>query len=240
MRTQRPRRQDWGGFVDEHSLALVIASLIGIAAVTLYPFQFQAPQGPDGAVRLITGIVMDNLFELLANIVLFIPLGMGVSATITRIGKGNLVAMALAWLFATGLSLAIEWLQRFLPTRTPTFTDVATNSMGMLIGLILFSFWLDGMAAERRSWGMLHKGFGFIRYRLGRRHVYITRMMPLQRFDTVVELDQVVRGRLVTGRSGRTRISLRMESGVQVILRVPHAESWWQVLQHRLPAPGAE
>jgi|GEM_PF-5372924 len=235
MRSGTRLAPDWGKFVADHSFALILVSSLGIVAVTLYPFQFQAPVERDGTLRIIRGVVVGNPFELLANIFLFIPLGLSFSAFITQAEKGSLLGLALVFLVGVGFSFGIEWLQRFLPSRSPTFTDVVTNGSGMLVGIIAYVAWLDGRRNEQRTWGWMHKGFGLIRYRLGRRHVYITRLTFLRRYETDVFLENVVRGALVRRKSGRTRIALHMQNGIRVIIRVRRPEVWWRALRPHLP-----
>ena len=91
----------------------------------------------------ITGRIVDRLSggradlsireaEALANVVLFVPLGVLLRPSLPRLPLSVLVGMAAA------LSLGIEVVQHeLLPQRTPSLIDVLNNTGGAALGLVL-------------------------------------------------------------------------------------------------------
>jgi len=72
-------------------------------------------------------------FDLAANILAYVPLGfLIVPALQGRLGIA--AAALLAALAGGGLSLALETLQNFLPSRVPSNIDLACNAIGAMIG----------------------------------------------------------------------------------------------------------
>ncbi len=95
------------------------------------PFAFLAAAWP----RYYTG------FDLAANILAYLPLGfLTVPALQSRLGVA--AAALLAALAGGGLSLAVEVLQNYLPSRVPSNIDLACNLIGAMIG-----------AAAGMNWG---------------------------------------------------------------------------------------
>ncbi len=75
-------------------------------------------------------------FDLIANVVGYMPLGF---LTVLAIYPGVRGAPAASLAFSAGLalSLSVEALQTYLPTRIPSNVDVASNSVGALLGALL-------------------------------------------------------------------------------------------------------
>ncbi len=85
-------------------------------------------------------------FDLTLNVLAYAPLGFLLVPTLARLGL--LIAALLAVLIGSGLSLTMETLQNFLPSRVPSNIDLACNSIGALIGATAGMNWgrtlLDG------------------------------------------------------------------------------------------------
>jgi VanZ family protein len=83
--------------------------------------------------------------DLLINIGGFVPFGFALTAFLSSLGK---VRWAGAWAAAGGLavSLTIETLQGYLPTRSSDLTDVLTNTFGTCLGAGLYLLWLRRLA----------------------------------------------------------------------------------------------
>ncbi len=121
-------------------LAVAYALLIAYASLHPFtgwrdtgapPFAFLAAAWP----RYYTG------FDLAANILAYVPLGfLMVPALQSRLGIA--AAALLAALAGGGLSLAVETLQNYLPSRVPSNIDLACNLIGAMIG-----------AAAGMNWG---------------------------------------------------------------------------------------
>jgi glycopeptide antibiotics resistance protein len=84
-----------------------------------------------------------DVVEFLANIALFVPAGV---LFVLLLGRGR---WWLALCLAIALSGAIEALQLLLPERVPDLRDLAANSLGAVIGLVVAVVALR--AASRRT-----------------------------------------------------------------------------------------
>jgi VanZ family protein len=77
--------------------------------------------------------------DVLVNILGFIPFGFAVYAWARKDGaRKNATAMGVALLLGAGISLFIELLQVYLPTRDSSLTDVLNNILGTYVGARLF------------------------------------------------------------------------------------------------------
>src|SRR5688572_30686714 len=89
----------------------------------------------DGRERLATNIIgPGDLFDIVVNLLLFVPLGFGLAA----MGQGRRVrperAIPVILVLGAALSLGVETLQCWLPDREPSWIDVAANSASSAIG----------------------------------------------------------------------------------------------------------
>lgn len=117
-------------------LALVYSVLIVFAS--LFPFDGWRAQGIDPRVFLFAKIPPPywTWFDVNTNIVGYAPLGFFLALALMRSGKPRL-AVPLAFLAGTLLSLCMEFLQIYLPRRVPSNLDWVLNSGGTLIGALL-------------------------------------------------------------------------------------------------------
>jgi VanZ family protein len=77
--------------------------------------------------------------DVFVNILGFIPFGFAVYAWLRKNGeRKSAAAMIIAILLGAGISLFIELLQVYLPTRDSSLTDVLNNILGTYIGARLF------------------------------------------------------------------------------------------------------
>lgn len=110
-------------------------------AVLIIPEKYQNIQrtwlqSPLGAFEFRWGYVED----IVINIGGFIPFGFVLSAFLVSVGRVRKVA---EWAILGGLfvSLTIEILQVYLPTRSSDLTDVLTNTLGTCLGAIIYAIW---------------------------------------------------------------------------------------------------
>ena len=79
------------------------------------------------------------LKDVFVNILGFIPFGFAMCAWARKDGeRKNATVMGIALLLGAGISLFIELLQVYLPTRDSSLTDVLNNILGTYIGARLF------------------------------------------------------------------------------------------------------
>ena len=82
-----------------------------------------------------------TVLEFLANIVLFVPLGLLVAVAWPRLRPWRVVLLGFA------VSFTIELVQTLLPSRFPTISDVIANTVGAALGWAAAARF--GMSSER-------------------------------------------------------------------------------------------
>ncbi len=110
------------------------ASLFAIVIITLSPAGIaEVSQSTDPNC---TGCKSNLLADVIANVLLFIPFGVGLCAVIRASAFNRILLTAFGGLF---LSLAIEGLQyaQIVSGRVASYTDVLSNSFGALVGALI-------------------------------------------------------------------------------------------------------
>jgi glycopeptide antibiotics resistance protein len=120
------------------AVLLILASIVLVLTATLIPFTFRFQETlssttPYGLLRRFL-TVPSTLWDVLSNVLLFIPLGFGLGMLLQHRPAQKLPTIVQAMLFGAALSAFVELLQVFLPTRTPTYIDILTNSAGTALG----------------------------------------------------------------------------------------------------------
>jgi VanZ family protein len=120
---------------------ILIFSLLGIAWLTLFPFQLQFP-GANAFHRspFLLGATLKEMrySDFFLNILLFMPLGFGVCAQARKRGGSRWSSLLLALAAGAGVSYLVELLQLYIPDRDSGWVDVISNSMGSVAGFFLF------------------------------------------------------------------------------------------------------
>lgn len=93
-----------------------------ILLLTLNPLYLAFPEQIEFTFR-------SGRFNLIANILLFLPVGFLYQLTTQRRG---------ALLLGAGISFGIETIQLFIPVRTPSVIDILANALGAGLGAILY------------------------------------------------------------------------------------------------------
>jgi VanZ family protein len=118
-------------------LYLCIAYIALITYASLHPFSGWRDPG----LALLTFLESPwprywTVFDLLVNVLAYLPLGFLLTLTLRRVSGRGLAALA-ALLLGTALSLALECVQTWLPSRVPSNVDLACNSLGCGLGVLL-------------------------------------------------------------------------------------------------------
>ncbi|UBF27318.1 VanZ family protein [Kovacikia minuta CCNUW1] len=127
-------------------LVIAVGSFLGIAIITLYPFNFSVQE--DSLWHQLVGSLQrpSNLVDQIANVLLFIPWGFGLGWHIRKKTRlTGAITLVSVLIFSFGFSLSIELLQTFLPTRTSSLSDVLTNTLGGVFGCLSFYWWVGGI-----------------------------------------------------------------------------------------------
>ena len=141
-RPNKPSHQD--ALMHRWAIKIAIYSLLLILILTLFPFDFSANQYSSFTT------IADNFShrftsaDVIINILLFMPLGFGLMGCLYQRSQTQFqeaVSFTVVLLSCLILSLAIEILQLFSPSRYPSFADVVSNSLGGLLGLFSFLQW---------------------------------------------------------------------------------------------------
>jgi VanZ family protein len=121
---------------------VVQLALAGILFLTLFPFRFTLPgKLSPGASPFLLGFgeKSDSALDIFLNIVLFIPLGFGLSEKLRVRGWSWKRVILATWIAGSFLSYTIEFLQIYIPTRDSGWEDVVTNGAGAAVGAAFFA-----------------------------------------------------------------------------------------------------
>lgn len=117
-------------------LALLYAALIVYAS--LYPFSgWRVPGVPLLAFLVAPWPHWWTGFDLVSNLLGYLPLGALLFGAMVRSGMPAGAALAMAVGGGTALSFGMEFTQNFLPQRVASNLDLALNALGTLIGVAL-------------------------------------------------------------------------------------------------------
>jgi VanZ family protein len=106
-------------------------------------------------------------FDLVSNLLGYLPLGALIFAALVRTGTQSGPAMRLTVVAGTLLSLAMETLQNFLPQRVASNVDLALNAFGTLLGAAI-ALWLhrsgglQSWQAARDRWFIARSAGGLV------------------------------------------------------------------------------
>lgn len=133
-----------------HPLAVWLAYIAFVVYGSLVPLDFR-PLPLDSTWLLFTQIPtlqidVEGRADLIANAVLYIPVGFLTLVLLTRGGRASVSpqtigAFTAAMLFCCALALVVEFAQLFFPPRTVSSNDVVAEWLGSLVGLVLAALW---------------------------------------------------------------------------------------------------
>jgi glycopeptide antibiotics resistance protein len=117
---------------------MILSSIFVVLLATLYPFNFSLPY--DFSIRNIFGQFesTSDFTDQVNNLLLFTPIGFSLSRSLRKSKISLIGTILLVFLGSAGLSLTVELLQIFLPSREPTPADLINNSISGLIGALCF------------------------------------------------------------------------------------------------------
>src|SRR5690606_34599814 len=100
-----------------------------------FPFRFDVPVDfPDWRLLVDLEHVELRRGDVLANVLLYAPLGFFVPRALAL--RGQIRPIAVAALAGLALSTTVEVVQIFIPGRTTSLVDVASNSAGAALGAL--------------------------------------------------------------------------------------------------------
>ena len=124
-----------------------------VLVCTLLPLPFQVDKGSVTSLTqlFLIGFGPDTRSDILENVVLFLPFGFTLTGYLTEHGAPRSSAVATALLLAASSSYVIEVLQRFIPGRFSSLTDVVANTAGAAVGFVCHRLWMATMTARNGS-----------------------------------------------------------------------------------------
>ncbi|MFL7869819.1 MAG: VanZ family protein [Anaerolineales bacterium] len=143
-------------------LAAIIGSvgLLIILYSTLNPFDFHFHRFGIGDYFAAYNLYPSSAGDFPRNILLFMPFGFSLGAILEQRGWSNNRVRLAVLVSGFLLTMLVESLQYFLPTRQPSVADLIGNSLGALAGLALFHLlqkhkietnWLAAKIAEPKK-----------------------------------------------------------------------------------------
>jgi VanZ family protein len=149
-------------FLPSLTRPLVVLYVILILYVSLYPFTGWHSQGlwpwDEGAWLMAPWPYYWNLFDIIINLIGYIPLGVGLCLTFRP--RNRAVALFLL-LCCSALSFLMECIQAYLPGRVPSNLDWGLNTLGAGLGVLAALLWAQygqvGVLATRwQTWRSIH------------------------------------------------------------------------------------
>ena len=134
---------------------ILILSLLGIIYFTCFPFRidFASPQSRTTFPFLLGPSLKHGVhFDFFLNVLLFVPLGFGVSAQLGKRGVSKGRALLLALAAGAVTSYAVELLQFYIPTRSSAWDDVTPNTLGAVCGFLLFNPCSEAILTPLTAW----------------------------------------------------------------------------------------
>jgi hypothetical protein len=119
----------------------LIAALIGILFLTLFPFRFDFQSKLPGGTSpffLGDGAKTAGLADAFLNVLLFIPLGFGLTEKLRERKIPRAACFFIVYAAGAFLSYAIEITQIYIPMRDSGWEDVFTNSTGSIVGFLVY------------------------------------------------------------------------------------------------------
>ena len=131
---------------------ILIASLLGIALLTLAPFRFdfhlRLPSHTFDPFLLGPFQKGIGILDSFLNVLLFIPLGFGLSSQLRQRKWSWVSVFVFAFIGGALCSYTVEILQFYIPGRNSGWVDVITNSTGSLVGAVVLRQW-GGILRQR-------------------------------------------------------------------------------------------
>lgn len=118
----------------------LIASISAIVIVTVSPAQFVAPNYISPQIIFERFSRVSSVKDYWRNILLFIPLGLSLAGILRGHKLPYWLIFCLSLIVSLGLSFTVEIAQFFIPNRISNFTDVATNTLGGILGTALYGW----------------------------------------------------------------------------------------------------
>lgn len=141
----RLRQKSADDLLARWAVIILICGVVVIVLTTILPFDFDLGGDISLYERIFSRfdlrlIKQDARTDLPRNVLLFIPFGFGLSCLLHRYKQNNVTTIVATLAASIALSLIVELIQVWLPSRSPSVSDIVANSLGVLLGLSSFYF----------------------------------------------------------------------------------------------------
>ena len=166
---------------------LLAGAVFFLVYACFVPFDFARPVDRSQDPAWLWGLRLQpvNLPDILANISIYVPLGMLAGAVARRRGLRRITTLTLLLSAGAMLSVAVEFGQHFVRSRVPSWVDVTSNVTGVLLGAG-FVLAFEG-ALRRRAAGALDEARRHWWRTVGRIAVCAVLIVQLRPYDVVVD-----------------------------------------------------
>lgn len=128
-------------FLNRWAFGILIISSLIILIATLTPFDFTT-EGITLKSAARSFFQHDSDFkDIIANVLLFMPFGFGIAYELRQRKTHQVLILAIALVLSALLSLGVETLQVFLPSRASSWIDICTNGTGGTVGAFTYFVW---------------------------------------------------------------------------------------------------
>lgn len=121
---------------------ILILAMLGIACLTLFPFEVRLPL-PQAFARspfYLGGSDKPlHSVDFFLNVLLFVPFGFGISAQVRKRGGNAWIALVLSVAAGAFVSYLVELAQLYIPGRDSGWDDVISNTTGAFVGALFFA-----------------------------------------------------------------------------------------------------
>ncbi len=131
------------------AVILVAGSVLAVFIATLLPFNF-TPIASDLETSVRSFFLHpSSLNDLIGNVIFFLPFGFGLACLSRQRGFNHLETVLITVFLSSALSLTVETLQLFLPSRSSSVIDICTNTTGGFLGTIAYLVWRATILVNR-------------------------------------------------------------------------------------------
>ncbi|HRX86615.1 MAG TPA: VanZ family protein [Phycisphaerae bacterium] len=200
----------------------------------LVPFHFEGP-AEGGVAGVFLGLPADRLHipDMVANVAVFLPVGLLTRALLRRARWGALGSAAGAVLAGGALSLLVETAQVYCVHRTSSAVDLVCNVAGATAGALLealFAVWVDTSSLGLRT--SLERWAERVRARpvalLAQAWAAVIALAALAPFDAAISVDRLAASVRDAAMVPFARVS-RLGSGIWRAPAKARAEELWQL-----------
>jgi len=112
-----------------------------VLAGTLFPYDFVFEENGSTFGGHFRFLGVGKPADFLANVLLFLPLGFALTCLAQKRGLTRRAELIVVIAAGASLSFCVELSQVFLPSRFVSFVDVVSNTVGTVLGCLIFRFW---------------------------------------------------------------------------------------------------